>query len=152
MCSSDLSPANRIGLHLHFFAEDDGSCTTEVSPGELLSGFPGILHGGIASTILDELAFWTVFMNTGRFGLTARLAVKYREAVPVGRKLKATCRTTGVKGKVVTLTGVLCDSEDGREYVTADATYIIVDRSTWQSVTGAPVHDSIASFFPEETL
>ncbi|GAB4157450.1 MAG: PaaI family thioesterase [Planctomycetota bacterium] len=146
-CCFGCSPDNDIGLRLAFFAEEDGTCWTEYAPKELHSGFPGILHGGIASTVLDELAFWAVFNATGRFGLTARLNLKYRSAVPVGARLRAEGMMLSRKGKICTLSVRLVDPESKEVYVEGDSTYIIVDRATWERVTGSPVHSSIQQYF-----
>jgi acyl-coenzyme A thioesterase PaaI-like protein len=141
------SPDNEIGLRLRFFAEEDGTCWTEYEPRVLHSGFPGILHGGIASTVLDELAFWTVFNASNRFGLTGRLNLKYKAAVPVGSKLRAECSVISGKGRIYQLALQLVHPVTREVYVEGDSTYILVDRTAWERVTGSPIHESVARYF-----
>ncbi|HEU5348694.1 MAG TPA: PaaI family thioesterase, partial [Ktedonobacterales bacterium] len=59
---NDLSPyqgcfacglRNSQGLRLTFWAEGD-EIVTEFTPDEHYQGFPGVLHGGILATLLDE--------------------------------------------------------------------------------------------------
>ena len=44
---------NPIGLHLHFYTDDEGRCIAHFQPGPEHQGYPGHLHGGIISTLLD---------------------------------------------------------------------------------------------------
>jgi acyl-coenzyme A thioesterase PaaI-like protein len=44
---------NPIGLKLKFYTDDEGRCISRFQPGAELQGYPGQLHGGINSTLLD---------------------------------------------------------------------------------------------------
>ena len=44
---------NPIGLHLHFYTDDEGRCIARFQPRPEHQGYPGQLHGGIISTLLD---------------------------------------------------------------------------------------------------
>ena len=46
---------NAVGLHLHFYTDDEGRCIARFQPREKHQGFPGQLHGGVISTLLDAL-------------------------------------------------------------------------------------------------
>jgi acyl-coenzyme A thioesterase PaaI-like protein len=45
---------NPIGLHLKFYTDDDGRCIARFLPKPEHQGYPGQLHGGLISTILEE--------------------------------------------------------------------------------------------------
>jgi acyl-coenzyme A thioesterase PaaI-like protein len=45
---------NPIGLHLAFYTDDDGRCIAHFHPKPEHQGYPGQLHGGIISALLDE--------------------------------------------------------------------------------------------------
>jgi acyl-coenzyme A thioesterase PaaI-like protein len=82
---------NPVGLHLHIYETEPGMVeTTYVAPAHF-QGYPGVLHGGIVSAIIDEISGRALMggdpMNP-RFMFTARLEVKYRKNVPIGRPLK----------------------------------------------------------------
>ena len=44
---------NPIGLHLAFYTDDEGRCIARFQPRPHHQGYPGQLHGGLISTILD---------------------------------------------------------------------------------------------------
>ena len=44
---------NPIGLHLSFYTDDEGRCIARFHPKPEHQGYPGHLHGGIISTLLD---------------------------------------------------------------------------------------------------
>ena len=44
-------------------------------------GWEGIVHGGILSTILDEVMAWSL-VGEDNWGVTARMAVEFRRAGP----------------------------------------------------------------------
>ena len=74
------SPANDIGLKLDFY-EDNGEIVTFWQPGQDYEGWFNILHGGIQSTIIDELASWVVFVQCKSSGVTANMNVKFKKPV-----------------------------------------------------------------------
>lgn len=82
---------NPIGLHLHMYETEPGVVeTTYTAPGHF-QGYPGVLHGGIVSAIIDEIAGRSHMgsdPNDPRFMFTAKLEVKYRKNVPTGKPLK----------------------------------------------------------------
>jgi acyl-coenzyme A thioesterase PaaI-like protein len=45
---------NPIGLKLFFYTDDEGRTITRFRPKPEHQGYPGQLHGGIISTLLDE--------------------------------------------------------------------------------------------------
>jgi len=44
---------NRVGLHLKFYTDDEGRCIARFHPKPEHQGYPGHLHGGIISALLD---------------------------------------------------------------------------------------------------
>ncbi|MGN6674071.1 MAG: PaaI family thioesterase, partial [Thermomicrobiales bacterium] len=67
---------NADGLGLVFRQEGD-TIVTEFTPDERFQGFPGVVHGGILATLLDETLSRTA-TGAGRWMMTARLDVRYR--------------------------------------------------------------------------
>lgn len=78
-------PANPHGLHLHFDCRDGVSEAT-FSPPAYLQGWPGVLHGGIVTTLLDEALAYAAW-HAGLQGMTARLEVRLRQPAPLERPL-----------------------------------------------------------------
>jgi len=76
---------NEVGLHLHYWQEGD-QIVTEFTADERHAGFPGVLHGGLISTILDETMGRTALF-TRTWVMTGRLEVRYRQPAPTGRRI-----------------------------------------------------------------
>jgi acyl-coenzyme A thioesterase PaaI-like protein len=82
---------NPVGLHLHIYEVGPGVIETTYTAPEHFQGYPGVLHGGIVGAIIDEIsgrAHMGSDPNNPRFMFTAKLEVKYRKNVPVGKALK----------------------------------------------------------------
>ena len=77
---------NPIGLHLEFHEEGDTYTAMYIAPPEFQS-YDGIMHGGIVSTLLDEIMGGYLY-SKGHKAVTARLDVRYRKPTPIGTPLK----------------------------------------------------------------
>jgi acyl-coenzyme A thioesterase PaaI-like protein len=78
--------ANPIGLHLEFFQSGNSVCT-EITIGKNHAGWENISHGGIISTLLDEVMSWTILYFKRVFFLTRKMEVKYIKPVLIGTPL-----------------------------------------------------------------
>lgn len=76
------SQTNPHGLGLRFRRVGDHIQAT-VTLAERFQGAPGIAHGGIVGTLLDEVACAAVFFVYDRMVVTGELTVRYEHAVPV---------------------------------------------------------------------
>ncbi|MFI5273473.1 MAG: PaaI family thioesterase [Ktedonobacterales bacterium] len=94
---------NDIGLHLSFVLEGD-EIVTEFTASQAFQGFPGVVHGGILATLLDETLNRTA-MAEGRMMMTGRLDVRYRTAAPVGRALRVSARARASRARMVQAEG-----------------------------------------------
>lgn len=93
---------NPVGLHLHIYEIEPGVIEATYTAPEHFQGYPGVLHGGIVSAILDEIAGRSQMGSdplTPRFMYTARLEVKYRKNVPIGKPLRLVGKAGKSKGK-----------------------------------------------------
>lgn len=77
---------NSLGLRLFFYTDEEGRCITRFRPCEEHQGYPGHLHGGVISTLLDE-TMGRVLAHQDVFALTGRLEIKFRKAVPLDQEL-----------------------------------------------------------------
>ena len=82
---------NPIGLHLHIYETSPGMVeSTYVAP-DHFQGYPGVLHGGMVAALVDEMAGRSLMgsdPSKPRFMFTARMEVRYRKNVPIGKLLK----------------------------------------------------------------
>ncbi len=79
---------NPIGLKTFFYEQDDGSVVVRFTPEEQHQGYPGVLHGGIATALLDE-TIGRASMTAGReqWMMTAKLELRFLKPVPIGQPL-----------------------------------------------------------------
>lgn len=82
---------NPVGLHLHIYETAPGEVESMYVAPDHFQGYPGVLHGGIVAALIDEIS-GRAFMGSDpmdpRFMFTAKLEVKYRKNVPIGKPLK----------------------------------------------------------------
>jgi uncharacterized protein (TIGR00369 family) len=92
---------NPIGLKMTFYNLGPGEVQAEYTVPEQYQSYPGIVHGGIISSIMDEV-MGRVFMQNGsdRFMVTAKLSIRYRKPVPIGKPLKILGHATSDNGKI----------------------------------------------------
>jgi acyl-coenzyme A thioesterase PaaI-like protein len=76
---------NPIGLKA-FFYEDDGRVIVKYTPGEEHQGYPGFVHGGIITALMDEV-IGRVVTSLDMWAVTAKLELKFRQPVPLGEEL-----------------------------------------------------------------
>ncbi len=119
---------NPVGLHLHIYETKPGEVeTTYTAPGHF-QGYPGVLHGGIVASLLDEIA-GRVYMgsdpNNPRFMFTAKLEVKYRANVPIGKPLRIVGKAVKTKSKSGEAWAGLYDTETNE--LLAEASALLID-------------------------
>ena len=90
--------ANPHGLHLQFFA-GEGAVASWVTVPQHLCGWKDIVHGGILSTILDEVMGRAVLYQLKCLTLTKSMEIRFLKPVYAGKELKALGRVTEAAGE-----------------------------------------------------
>ncbi|GAB4344794.1 MAG: PaaI family thioesterase [Desulfobulbaceae bacterium] len=87
---------NDGGLQASFHELENGELMAVFTPGENLQSYPGRLHGGIVSAILDETIGRAVMMGRAEsyWGVTIEITVRFRKPVPLDRELRVIGRIT----------------------------------------------------------
>lgn len=75
--------ANPIGLNLRFYRLGDTVCS-DITLDKNHEGWENMAHGGIVSTLLDEVMSWTVMYFKKIFLVTRKMEVKYVRPVRIG--------------------------------------------------------------------
>lgn len=114
---------NPAGLRLSFRREGE-RVKTEFTPGELHQGWPGIVHGGIINTLLDEAMAYAPFFQ-GLNCVTAKMEVRIRNATLVGQQLFISSGITRKRRRLIE-TEARITLEDGTPVAEAKATMYIV--------------------------
>jgi len=90
---------NSKGLKLAFRLED-GVAVAEFDPDPEHQGYPGLMHGGLVATILDEAMGWAIY-GKGIWAMTARMQVRFRQSVPLDRRLRVSARVTNQRHRLL---------------------------------------------------
>jgi uncharacterized protein (TIGR00369 family) len=87
------SKSNPAGLQLRFFRAPSGDeVRGSVLVPDRFHGAPGVVHGGIVATILDEFSCAAAVHLGGSRVVTGELTVRYQAPCPVGTGLEARAR------------------------------------------------------------
>lgn len=92
---------NPHGLKLAFYQDGPDSVVCRYTVPERFQGYPGVVHGGIVTSIMDE-AVGRVFMieDHNRFMFTAKLTTRFRKNVPIETPLKITAQVVRDRGRI----------------------------------------------------
>jgi uncharacterized protein (TIGR00369 family) len=97
---------NPAGLQLAFYEQEDGAVISEVTLPDRYQGYPGVVHGGIVASMLDEVAGRAAMQgDTARFMMTAKMEIRYRRPVPIGQPLRLVGRLEKRRGRLTTVRG-----------------------------------------------
>jgi uncharacterized protein (TIGR00369 family) len=90
---------NPIGLKLRFNCDED-KAEAEFTPDELYQGWPGIVHGGIVFTLLDEAMTYAI-RPQGINCLTAKTEIRFKRPALVGESLVVTASITMKRKRLI---------------------------------------------------
>lgn len=118
---------NRFGIQAHFYITKENELIAVFTPSEEHQSYPGRLHGGIASAILDETIGRAILnkYETEVWGVTIELNVNYKKPVPLNEELKVIGRITSENSRFFEGTGEIVLSS-GEIAVTASGKYLKV--------------------------
>lgn len=98
---------NPFGLKTNFYVSETKELIAIFKPQEVHQSYPGRLHGGIASAILDETIGRAIlnFYETEVWGVTIELNVKFKKPIPLNEELKVIGRITKNESRIFEGTG-----------------------------------------------
>ncbi len=116
---------NIAGLQASFFETESLTLVATFTPNELHQSYPGRLHGGIASTILDETIGRAIMIgsDTEVWGITLELTVQFKKPVPLGQELRVVGRIEEQGSRFFSGSGEIL-LPDGTVAVTARGRYM----------------------------
>ena len=115
---------NASGLNGRFYELEGSELLGTFTPRVEHQGYPGRLHGGVASMVLDETIGRTVNLkDRDAWGVTLQLSVKYRKPVPLDQDIRVIARITKDSGRMFEGTGEIV-LEDGTVAVEAHGKYL----------------------------
>ena len=111
---------NPIGLKMQFYDDGNDTVQSDLTPDERYQGYPGIVHGGILASILDEVVGRVAMIGDHhRFMMTVNLKVQYRHPVEINTPITAIGKVVKIKGRIGKAIGqvilpdgtIACDAE-----------------------------------------
>ena len=119
----DLNPG---GLHLHFFelAGEEG-VWAPFTPTSAFEGYGGMIHGGIISTMLDEVMAWSLYRQE-IWAVTASMTTRFRKPVEVGVPVRLVGRVVHNRGRILDLRGEVRRADDDVLLAEATGTFMRV--------------------------
>ena len=125
-------PRNPSGLRLRFEREGD-NVTTIFEGREEHQGYPGYLHGGVISALLDEVMS-RVSLLENRWTMTARMEVRFRRPISPGQRVKAIAARTRTARGFVEAQGRV-ELPDGKVAAEASGTYAFLSGETLAQIS-----------------
>jgi acyl-coenzyme A thioesterase PaaI-like protein len=113
---------NDQGLHVALRVSD-GRAWTELALTHHHEGWADVVHGGILAALLDEVMGWALFQQD-RWGVTARLGVRYRAPVAVGQRIRVEGWVSAVHRRAFRAAGRVLDAASHEVLSTAEGTYV----------------------------
>ena len=128
---------NPFGLKIRFFNDGYHNVLARITLGEEYQSYPGIAHGGILATILDEtMGRATLSTDDGpreiteeRFMFTMKMETRYRKSVPLNEEFTVRARVDKDRGRMVIVSGEIVLPDDS---VAVEAKATLVDIPTDQ--------------------
>jgi len=112
----------------------DGALLAIADFGPRAEGAPGIVHGGMILTVLDE-ALGAACWVAGHPSLTVRLNTDFRLSVPLGSRCLVETRVTSARHRLVASEGSL-RGRDGTVYASAEGRFMRLDDAAYARIFG----------------
>lgn len=131
---------NEHGLQLELVPDPDGyGVFAAFVPPPRTEGYTGMVHGGIITTVLDEVMAWSLARH-GIWAVTGQLTTRYRQPVVLGQATTATGFLVRDRGRAIEMRGEIRRDDDHALLADATAMFIRVPAakaSEWQSRYGS---------------
>ncbi|HVV00003.1 MAG TPA: PaaI family thioesterase [Verrucomicrobiae bacterium] len=117
--------SNRSGLRLKFQA-DGNVVRATFTPGPEHIGFRQTIHGGIISSLLDEIMVWACAVQTRRFAFCAELTVRFLKPLQPGQLVEASAELVQNRRDRIYLAKGELQFPGGEAVATAEGKYMPV--------------------------
>jgi uncharacterized protein (TIGR00369 family) len=125
---------NPIGLNLQFYRLAYTVCT-ELTLERRYEGWEGVVHGGIVSTLLDEVMSWAIMYTKKVFLVTRKMDIKYVRPVLVGMPLKVAGRLVDDSQPPKIKARAEIRDDQGRLLVRSNAEFVEIPKENFSGPT-----------------
>ena len=117
-------PGNPIGLKLAFRLEED-ICHSEFTPGADHCGHDNVTHGGIVFSALDDVMANWLFLK-GFKAFTAKCDIRYRDALPIGAKVRLEGHCIKQKARLTQMKGLMIRHDTNEVVAETEAAFMMI--------------------------
>ncbi len=117
-------PRTPHGLHIVTIAGEGFTVYADLRVEPWMEGGPGVIHGGLLATAIDEVLGSVPKLATGA-AVTGHLKLDYLKPVPVGLTVRITAELLGVKGRKIYSKAVVRPADSDQELAIAHALFIV---------------------------
>ena len=126
---------NPLALGLEFLLED-GVVRASFVPQKEHAGYPGIVHGGILVSLLDEASIWAASAAAQAFCVTRSLSVEFLQPAKVGEPITVLAQVEGREGRLLQVQARVEDP-GGRILAQSLGSFFPRFRQGWAKLMGA---------------
>lgn len=141
---------NEYGLRAPFYDMEDGSVMTIFRYRTQHQSYPGRVHGGLITAMLDEMglrALWAERQCEEQFGVTVSLETKYRKPVPYDTDLFGRGKVIKESGNFFTVQSEIL-GKDGN--VLASGTVNYMKLSVSRIADGVDAHEEMCYLIEDD--
>jgi acyl-coenzyme A thioesterase PaaI-like protein len=118
---------NPAGLKMEFFEIEPGVVESRLKVPQVFGGYPGVVHGGVISAMLDECSGRAAQTGPNEFMFTSNIAVRYRKNVPTEQPIIVTGTLERRRNRVAFAHGEI-RNEAGELLAESDAVFVDVPK------------------------
>jgi acyl-coenzyme A thioesterase PaaI-like protein len=130
-------------LRLRFHVEGD-EVVTRFLPQDVHEGAPGVMHGGLVTTLADEVGCWALIALQGKFGFTGTMMSRFPRPVRVGKIVEGRAKITRDNSRMVHVDVVL--TQDGATCFSSAITFVVLTESGAEKMLGGPLPEAWKRF------
>ena len=117
---------NEHGLQLRLLPDPAGAgVITSFVPRSRSEGYTGMVHGGVITTVLDEVMAWSLYRH-GIWAVTGELTTRYRHPIILGEQTTARGEIVRDRGRIIDMRGEIRRDADGSVLAEATGRFIRV--------------------------
>lgn len=109
---------NPLGLKLSFH-ESEESLHASWLPTDNYQGYPNVLHGGVITTLFDEIGAWCIYIKLGTAGVTTEIKTSFVNPVFISKGIISL--TASVSERSDKNATIVCKLTDGQMKVCAQS-------------------------------
>ncbi len=146
------SPDHPHGFRLRFTVEGGGSgggeeVVTRMTPGSTHEGPKTMMHGGLVTTLADEIAVWALIALRRKFGFTAAMKSRFVAPVRLGKETVARARILRESTRITYVEARILQDDGATLCFTGEMSFVVPDVAGAEKMLGANLPEDWKKFF-----